>query len=93
ASKIELQNRIIVIQIVIYFWRILVKKKSPSCLRDLCIFCLKSKAYFFLAAFLAAFLGAAFFAAFLGAAFFTAFLGAAFFAAFFFVAIFLEFKC
>jgi ABC-type Co2+ transport system permease subunit len=46
-------------------------------------FALKSKAYFFFAAF---------FAAFLGAAFFAAFLGAAFFAAFFFVAIFLKFN-
>ncbi|MBX2972250.1 MAG: hypothetical protein KF797_04040 [Flavobacteriales bacterium] len=40
-------------------------------------------AYFFLAAFLAAFLGAAFLAAFFGAAFLAAFFGAAFLAAFF----------
>jgi hypothetical protein len=78
-------------------------KKVPELTGTLNIFCfLKSEAYFFLAAFLAAFflgaaffaafLGAAFFAAFLGAAFFAAFLGAAFFAAFFFVAIFLKFN-
>jgi hypothetical protein len=73
------------------------KKKSRGMPETFCLFCLRTKNYFFLAAFLgaaflAAFLGAAFFAAaFLGAAFFAAaFLGAAFFAAFFAVAMFFE---
>jgi len=62
------------------------KRKSPGRIRDFCIFCLKKKTYFFLAAF---FLAAFFF---LGAAFFTAFFTAFFFAAFFLVAMFCEFN-
>jgi hypothetical protein len=61
-----------------------IHKKIPDKSGILNLFLLKKQDYyFFLAAFLAAFLGAAFLAAFLGAAFLAAFLGAAFFAVFF----------
>ena len=53
------------------------KKKSRGMPETFRLFCLRTKNYFFLAAFL-------------GAAFLAAFLGAAFFAAFFAVAMFFE---
>lgn len=69
------------------------QQKVPAIGRDLMLLIFSfEKNYFFLAAFLAAFLGAAFFAAFLGAAFLAAFFGAAFLAAFFAVAMFLKFN-
>jgi hypothetical protein len=65
--------------------RIGVKQNNPQFASRVVLYLRKN--YFFLAAFLAAFLGAAFLvaflAAFLGAAFLAAFLGAAFLAAFF----------